>query len=258
MDPDRKPLGHALGRGADGPAGRCEDGLPAAPRARACAVALLDQLPGQYRRPEACGRNRRDLRLRLRILPGGDGAGGFRPRRPIHRPYFRARKILLRPRLRRPCLGRASDLQPPVLGLCRGRAGRGYHRPRPWHLPCNGRAAILEPRRIQALSRGLGLRRDRHDQHARGQARPRGGALLRLRRHDHRLRQLASGSRRGGRDADHPDASGQCRQGAQPCPATSRTSGIRPHPLPPWLRPCAGIRHPHPTARPRSRACGEA
>ena len=38
----------------------------------------------------------------------------------------------------------------------------------------------------------LGLRRDRHDQHAGGQARPRGGDLLRDRRHGHRLRLLAS------------------------------------------------------------------
>ena len=38
----------------------------------------------------------------------------------------------------------------------------------------------------------LGLRRDRHDQHARGQARPRSGDLLRHRRHGHRFRLLAS------------------------------------------------------------------
>ena len=42
------------------------------------------------------------------------------------------------------------------------------------------------------LYRALGLRRDRHDQHARGQARPRGRDLLRDRGDGHRLRLLAS------------------------------------------------------------------
>ena len=58
----------------------------------------------------------------------------------------------------------------------------------------DGRAAVLEPRRV-ASSTALGLRRDRHDQHAGGQARPRSGDLLRDRRHGHRLRLLASGPR---------------------------------------------------------------
>ena len=59
------------------------------------------------------------------------------------------------------------------------------------HLHRDGRPAILQPGRIEALPE-LGLRRDRHDQHAGGQARPRGGDLLRDRRHGHRLRLLAS------------------------------------------------------------------
>ena len=41
----------------------------------------------------------------------------------------------------------------------------------------------------------VGLRRHRHDQYAGGQARPGGRALLRHRRHGHRLRLLASGPR---------------------------------------------------------------
>jgi hypothetical protein len=63
-----------------------------------------------------------------------------------------------------------------------------------------------------ALPRGLGLRRDRHDQHARGQARPRGGALLRLRRHGDRLRQLAPRARRGRDLRHHPDDDGEFRR----------------------------------------------
>ena len=48
------------------------------------------------------------------------------------------------------------------------------------------------------LYRSLGLRRDRHDQHARGQTRPRSRAVLRHGGHGHRLRLLASRPR--GRD----------------------------------------------------------
>ena len=50
-------------------------------------------------------------------------------------------------------------------------------------------------RGIGAISQ-LGLRRDRHDQHAGSEARARGGDVLRDRRHGHRLRLLAS-ARRG-------------------------------------------------------------
>ena len=55
----------------------------------------------------------------------------------------------------------------------------------PWRGPSSRACAESE------LYRGLGLRRDRHDQHARGQARPRSGAVLRERRHGDRLRLLA-------------------------------------------------------------------
>ena len=51
------------------------------------------------------------------------------------------------------------------------------------HLSGDGRAAVLDTGREPDVPRGLGLRRHRHDQHARGQARPRGRALLRHRRH---------------------------------------------------------------------------
>jgi 5'-methylthioadenosine phosphorylase len=52
--------------------------------------------------------------------------------------------------------------------------------------------AILDPGRERALSQ-LGLRRDRHDQHAGGEARARGRDLLRHGRDGDRLRLLASG-----------------------------------------------------------------
>ena len=80
----------------------------------------------------------------------------------------------------------------------------------------------------RALPR-LGLRRDRHDQHARGEARPRGGALLRERRHGHRLRLLAPArGGRGGRRHRGP-ARAQRRAGAR--------AGRRR-----WRRGCAAAR----------------
>ena len=69
---------------------------------------------------------------------------------------------------------------------CDGGSGR--------HLPGHGRAAILEPSRIRIVP-DLGLRCDRHDKHARGQARQGGGDLLRYRCYGHRLRLLAPGPR---------------------------------------------------------------
>ena len=58
------------------------------------------------------------------------------------------------------------------------------------HIPDDGGAAILHARGIAPLP-AMGLRRDRHDQHAGGQARPRGRALLRDRRDGDGLRLLA-------------------------------------------------------------------
>ena len=80
------------------------------------------------------------------------------------------------------------------------------------HVSRDGRPAVLQPGRIAALPQ-LGLRRHRHDQHARGQARPRGGDLLRHRRHGHRLRLLASRPRpcAGRRHRARPAR--QCREG---------------------------------------------
>jgi purine nucleoside phosphorylase len=59
----------------------------------------------------------------------------------------------------------------------------------------------------------LGLRRDRHDQHAGGQARARGRAVLRDGRHGDRLRLLAFRPWRGRRGRDHPGAHRQRAEG---------------------------------------------
>ena len=67
------------------------------------------------------------------------------------------------------------------------------------NLPGHGGTPVLHPRRERALP-VVGLRRDRHDRHAGGQARPRGGAALCVAGDDHRLRLLARQRRRGERD----------------------------------------------------------
>ena len=91
------------------------------------------------------------------------------------------------------------------------------------HLSGHGGPAVLDARREQPLPQ-LGLRRDRHDQHARGQARPRGRDLLRDRRHGDRLRLLARRARRGRCRRHHQGAARERRQGA--CP--DRAAGPRP------------------------------
>ena len=86
------------------------------------------------------------------------------------------------------------------------------------HLCVHRGAAILHARREPDLQ-GSRLFGDRHDQSARGQARPRGGDLLRDRRHGHRFRLLASRPRRGHRQRHHQGADGQCREGGAACDA---------------------------------------
>ena len=85
-----------------------------------------------------------------------------------------------------------------------------YHPRR--YLPRHGGSAVLDASREQPLPQ-LGLRRDRHDQHARGQARPRGRDLLRDGRHGDRLRLLAWRACAGRRGRGHQGAARQHRQG---------------------------------------------
>ena len=165
-----------------------------------------------------------DVHLALggRLAARGAGARRLRGRRPVHRPHLRPREELLRPRPRRPRLDGRAGL-PAALRPARPRPpappARGWSRA--------GRYLAMEGPQFSTkaeseLYRSLGLRRDRHDQHARGQARPRGRAALRRRRHGHRLRLLARGVRpRRGRP--HPGgAARQRRQGAGPGPPPRR------------------------------------
>ena len=109
---------------------------------------------------------------------------------------LRARDELLRHRARRARLDGATRC---ARGSATARAGRARARASParrggTYLAMEG-PQFSSLRRIALVSQ-LGLRRDRHDQHARGQARPRSGALLRERRDGDGLRLLAPGSTR--------------------------------------------------------------
>ncbi len=110
-----------------------------------------------------------------------------------------------------PVCGRIGD----ALAAGAAPAGAGAEARR--HLSGHGGAAVLHPRRKPALPI-VGLRRDRNDQHARGQARPRGRDLLCYGGNGYRLRLLASRPRRrDGRD-DRRGSARQCAkgQGADP------------------------------------------
>ena len=158
------------------------------------------QLPRQHRRPEARRRHRPRLGLGLRLVQAPSSIPGlFVLVDQFVDRTARARELVLRQRLRRPCLDGASGRA--------AAAGRGSPRPRAAegiavrarrHLCLHGGAAVLEPRRVADLQ-GPRLRRHRHDQHARGEARPRGRDHLRHHRHGDRLRLLAPRARRGRR-----------------------------------------------------------
>ena len=198
-----EPVGRALRRDPVRRDRRPAVPLPAAARARPSHLADAHQLPRQHRRAEARRRHRPRLDLRLRLAEGSVRARPLRARRPVHRPHLRAREELLRRGLRR------ARVDGPSGEPAAGRA-RSSRRPRP-RTSTTPRAAPISSWRARSSRRApnlplpqLGLRRDRHDQHAGSQARPRGGDLLRDRRHGHRLRLLA---RRAWRTSTSPPCS---------------------------------------------------
>ena len=105
----------------------------------------------------------------------------------------------------------------PVCGRIGDALGRGGP-PAGIALKRGGTYIVMEGPQFSTLAeselyRVLGLRRDRHDQHARGEARPRGRDLLRDGGDGHRLRLLASRPRRGHGRHDRRGAARQCRKG---------------------------------------------
>ena len=96
------------------------------------------------------------------------------------------------------------------------------------HLRLHGRPAVLDAGRIAPVSL-VGRRHHRHDQPAGSQARPRGRNLLHDHRARHRLRLLASGSRRrhrrhGDRDAARRTRRPRSSSSPRPC-STCRRRG---------------------------------
>ena len=246
-DPLRLALGRALVRRARRPADR----LSAAPRPGPSDPAQRAQLPRQHRRPEALGRHRDPVALRRGLAPRGAGARQLRLRRPVHRPHLRPPQELLRDRHGGPRGLRPSGLRPPGRSPG-GRRAQARHRPHPRrHLSGHGGPPVLHHCRIRALPE-LGLPGDRHDQHARGQARPRGGDLLRNRGHGDRFRLLAPGPRPCHRRSGDRRAARQRGQRPGPGQGGRAPAGRARCGLPPRLPPGPGQRahHPAPGARP--------
>ncbi len=144
------------------------------------------------------GAEARDRGERGRQPARGDRARASRRSRSVHRPHLRAH--------RRPSSATASSrtsasaircVRMLAAALAGERAPRRRDGARRRHLRLHGGAAVLDARRVGALPQ-LGRRRDRHDEPAGGEARARGGAVLRDARARHRLRLLEAGRARGG------------------------------------------------------------
>ena len=160
------------------------------------------QLPGQPVRDEGARRRVPALGLRGGLAQGGVRAARHADPRPADRPDAAAPLDLLRPRAGGPRGVRASLLPRALEADGRGLRRGGRAAPRGRHLRLHRGAAVLDPRRVAALPL-LGRGRRRHDQPAGGQARARGGDLLRDARDGDRLRLLAPRARRGhGRQRD--------------------------------------------------------
>ena len=103
-----------------------------------------------------------------------------------------------------------------------------------------------------------GLFGDRHDQHARGQARPRGGNLLRHRGDGDRFRLLASRPRCRHGAGHHPGADHECRQGQGLVARLAREFPAGARAVPDRLGPRARYRADHRAGSARSGTAEEA
>ncbi len=164
------------------------------------------------------------------------GSSGRSSNRPV-----RARRPVRRPHLSRAssffgngCVAHVSMAHPvgPALQARIAAAPRPRDRVSARAAPTSAwRPALLQLCRVDGLQ-GAELRRDRHDQHAGGQARPRGRDHLRHHRDGDRLRLLATRTttrRRGGGGGGGPR---QRRQGRPPRPPASPATSRRARPCP--------------------------
>src|SRR5262245_3725837 len=209
----RDALRCTVRRGGDRPPRRNAPPLPPAPRARAPAPAERAQLPRQHLRAEAARGGVGGGHQRRRQPEGGDRARARGRPRPVHRPHLRPPEHLLRRRHRGPRPVRRAgvpDAVPDARRLCAHGRRHGARRRR---LRLYGGAPVLDPGRVPPLPE-LGRARDRHDQPAGGEARPRGRALLRYPGARHRLRLLEHRPRRGRHHGRAAGALGQRRSRA--------------------------------------------
>ncbi len=198
-------------------------------------------------------------RRRGRQPARGDRARARRRARSVHRPHAwrgRARSsATASSRTSASPIRSARSLSRLVVDAARARRRSTVHARR--HLRLHGGAAVLDARRVAPLS-AVGRRRHRHDQPAGGQARARGGDLLRQRwrssptttagtpaRATSRSARCCASSPRTSswraRDRRRGGAAGCRRARAAPARTRSRTrSSPTARAFPPRLRPRAG------------------
>ena len=201
------PFGAPSGPYVTGTLGGQGGRLSRAARRRTSAAALRAQLPREHLRVQDAGR---------RALLSASAVGSLKEEYApldlvIPDQFFDRTKGRISTFFGNGLVGHVAFAHP----FCRsperhrlrgGGCGRRHGAPRR-HLRLHGRPAVLDARRVAALS-PVGHGHHRHDQPAGSEARARSRDLLRDHRARHRLRLLASGPRFGDRRDDHrqPDA----------------------------------------------------
>ena len=163
---------------------------------------------------------------------GGAAAGHLRAGRPVRRPHLQREARSSATAASPTCRWRIRCRRALRDRLAAAAGGGGIPVVRGGTYVCMEGPQFSTLRRELDLQ-GPGLSRDRHDQYAGGQARARSGALLRDRRHGHRLRLLASRPRCGDGAGHHRRAHRQRGEGqgaggaARPRLSRASTSPVR-------------------------------
>ena len=209
--PVRRPLGPVRHRHAPRQARR----VSRPPRRRPPDSAVRAELPRQPLRLQGARRRADPVGERGRQPEGGVPAARHRRARSILRSDQRAHQHVLRPWPRRRTWRsriRSAAALAAIAADCGG--GRRGDRPSRRHVREHGRPAVLDAGRVDALP-VVGHGRHRHDEPAGGEARARGGDLLRDAGARHRLRLLASRPRFGDGRPDRREPDAECRHGAE-------------------------------------------
>ena len=183
--------------------------VPAAPRPRPPALAPDINYRANIDALKRAGVHRRGVAVGLRHLQGGTAARHF-----VVVDQFIDRSFARESFFGEGCVAHvldgASGLAAAAHRIWPRRPGRGLPVGARRHLSGDGGPAVLHHGRKRPTA--AGATRDRHDQHAGSQARPRGGALLRHRRHGDRFRLLASRPRRRHRAGHRQGADGNAEK----------------------------------------------